>query len=741
MRRWLATVVLCLVAVPVWADLRAEMVASGFARPIAFVQDPTNRQVFFVVEQGGRIRTLVNGVVAADFLDLTPFIVSNDERGLLGLAFAPDYAISRRFFVNFTNLAGHTVIARFERSAADPLAADPATRFDLVWPGGNAFIVQPFENHKGGNILFGPDGFLYIGMGDGGAGNDPQHRAQNPQSLLGKMLRIDVSVLDSDPEGYDIPPGNPFSLTLGVLAEIWSFGLRNPWRWSFDNPALGGTGAMLIGDVGQSAFEEISFEPPATGGRNYGWRNREGAHPTPGVPASPGPYLGAGPLIDPIFEYGRTVGTTVTGGVVYRGRALGDFYVGRYFFADFGSSRIWSFALVVDLGTGTATATDLIEHTAALGAAAENVSSFGVDADGEMYLVSYGGTISLVVNELTTNGSFALGLDGWATWGAPNPGDFVGDASSGVMQFFRQPAAVGTTNQAVIFQPTGAVIPANMPITASLRLGNSSTARKRVAVLVHNLSFNDLFVCSFWIPAGAPLRLYQVRTHTTVPWTNATISVYAATEGQDGGFYLLDDVTLRMDAAGSTTVTTCADPDAPDPIASGPGPEILSNGDFSSGQVPWTVFGQINFRLFGGVFEFVRPAGDPAGVVYQETNVSVPSRSIVTARFDLGNSSTVRKRVTVLLRDRDFSDLAACTFWLPAGQALMTYEIRAFATRAWVQASLSVYAATVGLEPWIRLDNVSLRPTPSQLIAGTDCLEPGAVGPIAHLRFGRAPVR
>ena len=319
-----------------------------------------------VVQQDGRIRAVRNGALqSADFLDLRAVVLNSGEQGLLGLAFAPDYATSGRVFVNFSNLQGHTVIARFTRMAGDPLRADPATRFDLLFPGGQRFISQPFCNHNGGNIAFGPDGFLYIGMGDGGSGNDPLRLAQNPQSLLGKMLRIDVNVPASDPEGYNIPPTNPFVGRADVLPEIWSLGLRNPWRWSFDNVSRGGTGALIIGDVGQNAFEEISYEPRNRGGRNYGWPQREGAHNNvPGTLFSP--------ATDPIFEYGRSVGTTVTGGFVYRGAALGLAYRGRYFFADFGSSRVWSLALTVNPSTGEATASDFREHTAEFGAAATN---------------------------------------------------------------------------------------------------------------------------------------------------------------------------------------------------------------------------------------------------------------------------------------------------------------------------------------------------------------------------------
>jgi glucose/arabinose dehydrogenase len=369
--------------------LRTRVYASGFTAPLAFVQDPTDRDVQFVVEQGGRIRVVRGGaLLPADFLDLRGAIASGGERGLLGLAFAPDYGLTRRFFVNFTNPSGHTVVARFLRSASNPVAAEPGSRFDLRFAGEpGAFIVQPFANHNGGNLVFGPDGYLYIGLGDGGSGDDPDHRAQRPSSLLGKMLRIDVNVAESHPAGYIVPAGNPFLAGgLGARPEIWSFGLRNPWRYSFDDPSRGGTGALVIADVGQNAWEEVDYEPAGRGGRNYGWRNREGAHPNVG--SLPPAYL---PLIDPIHEYDHSVGQSITGGFVYRGEALGAMWRGRYFFADFITSRVWSIALAVS-ANGDATAGDLREHTADLGGMGQlsGVSSFGVDSNAELYIVSYG---------------------------------------------------------------------------------------------------------------------------------------------------------------------------------------------------------------------------------------------------------------------------------------------------------------------------------------------------------------
>ena len=372
------------------AQLRAEPVATGFSQPVAFVADPSDATRFVVVQQDGRVRVLKDGVVQpVDYLDLRTVVRNSGEQGLLGLAFAPDYATSGRVFVNFVDLAGNTVVARFRRSAANPSQADPSSRFDLLWPGGQRFIAQPFTNHKGGNLVFGPDGYLYMGMGDGGSGDDPFHNAQNPQSLLGKMLRIDVAVPDGDVEGYNVPATNPFVAVPGVFGEIWSFGVRNPWRWSFDNPRRGGTGALVIGDVGQNNWEEVDYEPLGRGGRNYGWRNREGAHDY--VTSLP-PF--SQPLRDPIYEYSHAQGQSITGGFVYRGSALGSSFRGRYFFADFVASRVWSLRLTINTSTGEAVAGNLIEHTAELGVAAStNIASFGEDAAGELYLVSYAGGV------------------------------------------------------------------------------------------------------------------------------------------------------------------------------------------------------------------------------------------------------------------------------------------------------------------------------------------------------------
>jgi glucose/arabinose dehydrogenase len=390
-----ACAVILLAAVPAAGQLRSAVYVSGLTSPVAFVQDPSNATLQYVAELGGTIRVIQNGtLLPTPFATISP-ISSGGERGLLGLAFPANYGTSRRFYVCFTNPAGNIVVSRMRRSSGNPLVSD-GSRFDFVWPGGAASIFHPLGNHNGGNIAFGPDGYLYIGIGDGGGGNDPDHNAQNPATLLGKMLRLNVAVDDSDAEGYNVPFDNPFVGDSAYLPEIWAIGYRNPWRWSFDDPSLGGTGAMVIGDVGQGLREEIDYEPAGRGGRNYGWRNREGRIDPEITPFRPPAFL---PLTEPIWDYDRSAGTVVTGGVVYRGTALGAAYRGRYFFADFGSGRLWSIALSIAPGTGEATASNLLDHTAELGGVATigNIASFGVDASGELYLASFNGSIHRVL--------------------------------------------------------------------------------------------------------------------------------------------------------------------------------------------------------------------------------------------------------------------------------------------------------------------------------------------------------
>ena len=375
-----------------FAQLRSEVVVTGLNGPVAYVADPAIPDVFYVVQQGGVVRVVQGGqLLPTPFIDLSGAIACCGERGLLGMAFPPDAATTGRVFFNFTNNGGHTVVARFTRTASNPLVAVPQTRFDLRWSTGERLIRQPYDNHNGGNLAFGPDGFLYIGLGDGGSANDPENRAQNPSELLGKFLRIDVSVSASDPNGFRVPTDNPFldGIPIAARPEIWSFGWRNPWRYSFDDFGVGATGALIVGDVGQGAREEVDYEPAGAGGRNYGWSVREGKIPNPDIPPPDPAYT---PLTDPIYDYRRDVGTTITGGYVYRGTRLPAAYRGRYFFADFGSLRVWSMGLLVNPATQEATPTDIIDHTDELGPLV-GVSSFGRDLHGELYLTMFDGRV------------------------------------------------------------------------------------------------------------------------------------------------------------------------------------------------------------------------------------------------------------------------------------------------------------------------------------------------------------
>ncbi len=365
-------------ATPVLAQLRVMTYVSGLSRPVAFVQDPSDQGVQYVVEQAGVIRVIQGGALrTTPFLNIQGLITSNGEQGLLGLAFPPNYGSSGRFYVLYTRAGdGYIVVARYKRSTQ--FVADPNSAFPLTWSTGDMFVVHPYSNHNAGCLQFGPDGMLYISSGDGGSGGDPQNYAQTTSSLLGKMLRIDVSsVSESHAAGFVVPAGNA-----GLpRPEIWSLGWRNPWRFSFDS----WTGGIVVADVGQGSREEVNYEPPNRPGRNYGWRYREGMIAYTGTP--PGGLV----LTGPIYDYGRTLGASVTGGYVYRGTDIPEM-ASRYVFADYVTRRVWSMLLTFNGTTGEATAVGLVDHTADLavgGGALGGISAFGTDAHNELYLVDH----------------------------------------------------------------------------------------------------------------------------------------------------------------------------------------------------------------------------------------------------------------------------------------------------------------------------------------------------------------
>jgi glucose/arabinose dehydrogenase len=344
--------------------IQLEPAFAGFVKPVYLTHagDPTQ---LYVVEQAGRIQLIVNGQTQPEpFLDITDRVGADaSERGLLSVAFPPDYTESLQFYVNYTDRRGDTVIARFRRLADDPRRADPASEEQILQ------IAQPAPNHNGGQLQFGPDGALYIGMGDGGRAGDPWGNAQNLQALLGKLLRIQVTGVAT----YTIPADNPFVGQAADAArpEIWASGLRNPWRFSFDRA----TGDLYIADVGQNQYEEVNFQPAdSRGGENYGWNVMEGAHCY-----KPPAACGAQGLTLPIAEYDHSQGCSITGGYVYRGASFPQL-VGVYFFGDFCSGRIWGARQAAD---GTWQTADLLQQPLA-------ISSFGEDAAGELYVLDYG---------------------------------------------------------------------------------------------------------------------------------------------------------------------------------------------------------------------------------------------------------------------------------------------------------------------------------------------------------------
>ena len=339
-----------------------QQVGVGFSEPLFLTHAGDGSGRIFVVEKGGTVALLKDGQrVAPAFLDIRDRVGTRGfERGLLGLAFHPDYERNGFLYVNYTDGRGRTVVERYTVSANDPNRADPNTAKLIIR------IDQPFANHNGGMIAFGPDGYLYIGTGDGGGAGDPIKAGQDRNTLLGKILRIDVN--NGNP--YAIPADNPF-VNGGGAPEIWSYGWRNPWRFSFDRA----TGDFYAGDVGQNAWEEISYEKAGSpGGLNYGWNTMEGTHCF-----APRTNCNRDGLVLPIAEYDHGEGISVTGGYVYRGEAFPNM-VGYYFFADFGSSNVWA------LKQGNAGVWQMTKIMNAQFA----VSSFGEDEAGELYLTDFG---------------------------------------------------------------------------------------------------------------------------------------------------------------------------------------------------------------------------------------------------------------------------------------------------------------------------------------------------------------
>ncbi len=360
------TVLLCLLQLPLGAqNIVLEPLGSGFTNVVKIASAGDDR--LFVVERPGRIKVIDENGEITTFMDINPRVVQTggqSEQGLLGLAFHPDYANNGYFYVNYIDNSDNTQVSRFSVDANDPNVGDSSSEFPIL------NVTQPFGNHNGGEIEFGPDGYLYIGMGDGGSSNDPGHRSQDPLNLHGKMLRININ---SDQTPYTIPPDNPFIGTQDTLSEIWSLGLRNPWRFSFDVE----TGDIWIADVGQWNQEEINFQPAdSKGGENYGWRCREGTIDNPNVGNNG--CGSANDYVEPvqIYEHEFYGPCSVTGGFVYRSCRYPDLK-DYYLYADYCSGDIWG--LKPDGQGGWTNETLLTIPTGAW-------STFGQDNNGELYV-------------------------------------------------------------------------------------------------------------------------------------------------------------------------------------------------------------------------------------------------------------------------------------------------------------------------------------------------------------------
>ncbi len=346
---------------------------SGLSKLVSITNAGDSR--LFVVDQTGLVR-IVNSdgkVNTQPFLDIRNRVTYGGERGLLGISFHPEYKTNGYFFVNYVGKGDSTHISRFKVSPDNPEIADPQSELKLMT------IFQPYTNHNGGDLCFGPDGYLYIGLGDGGSGGDPGNRSQNPKEYLGKMLRIDVN--QGNP--YSIPTTNPFYNSTTTLPEIWALGLRNPWRFSFDRL----TGDLWIADVGQNVVEEIDFQPATSkGGENYGWRCYEGNQTYNNLGCT-----SVSPLTFPVYTYPHDTECSVTGGYVYRGSDSSPYY-GHYFFADYCSDRIWTLHKV----NGNWVKEDFGQFPG------NNFSTFGQDSKGQLYIAGIkSGKIYRVIDNTT----------------------------------------------------------------------------------------------------------------------------------------------------------------------------------------------------------------------------------------------------------------------------------------------------------------------------------------------------
>jgi glucose/arabinose dehydrogenase len=356
-------------------SLEAYVTVPGGPLAITAPHDGSGR--LFVATKAGQVRVVRDGVVDPDpMLDITGLVSTGGEQGLLGIAVHPGFPADPRIVVDYTDVNGDTVVASYRLDPADPDRLEPTTPTVILT------VDQPYANHNGGAIAFGPDGYLYIGLGDGGSGGDPHENGEHLDTLLAKILRLDIDSPGGSGGAYAIPPGNPFTNVDGARPEIWLTGLRNPWRFSFDRA----TGDLWIGDVGQGAWEEVDLAPSGVGGLDFGWDRMEGAHcfePETGCPTEG--------LTLPVTEYGHEEGCTIIGGTVYRGSAQA-LLAGGYVFGDYCSGRLWAIAggaLAPPAGGGFV--------PTRVGTAGAGLAGFGEDEAGELYAANLDGTVSRVV--------------------------------------------------------------------------------------------------------------------------------------------------------------------------------------------------------------------------------------------------------------------------------------------------------------------------------------------------------
>ncbi len=588
------------------SQIQLERIAQGVSQctDIQSPRDGTGR--LFLVQQSGVIRIWREGaLLAGNFLDLRGRISTGGERGLLGLAFPPGFAEKRYLYVNYTNPGGSTVVSRWRVSGANENQADAGSEQILLT------VAQPFANHNGGQLQFGPDGMLYIGLGDGGSANDPQNHGQNPRSLLGKMLRINV---EPNLARYEVPADNPFVGNASYLPEIWASGLRNPWRYAFDRE----TGDLYMADVGQNAFEEISFQPAASrGGENYGWVTMEGFNCVRSGCNTQGLTL-------PVHVYPRSDGVSITGGYVYRGNRFANLR-GMYLYGDYVTGKLWGLRrqgdqwvnqLLIDLGRSF------------------SISTFGEDADGELFIANYGsGEVFRIRGAAEAPRLSSAGIVNAASFQAGLvPGSLATAFTSGVLN----------TNQALA--ASRLPLPANLG-GVQLRIGNLDAP---LLAVVRNTGGEQI---NFQVPWGltAGERVQVVVTANGV----SSAGVEAAVARLAPGVFSQDNVNaLVIDAASFALVSGQINRTSSYVIyATGLGPfrDIIADGDALSGATPitgsaaLTIGGVPASVLFAGAapgfvgvyqINFRAGAGTPAGsqdLVLTVDGVAGPSRKITLA--------------------------------------------------------------------------------------------------------------